>query len=270
MTRVCFTRLTLNVIRVFRALPIKSGHKQKLAAWLFRSSETSVQLLSGPLEGKRMALRLRNGEVAYWAGTFESHLVAAIESIVLPELKAGTVIFDIGAHIGYYTLLLAELFPRSKIYAFEPHPENFERLRANVSMNSMLGRVQLLRTAVSDREGKVRFHKGPTNWSGGLDPNHRGGTIGSVEVMSSRIDSLVFEELRVAPQLIKIDVEGYEEKVLYGGQQTLSMAKPVLVIECHSEKSYRRTLDFLREVRYSARLISQPSSSDYHLIAKAS
>src|SRR2546422_5286600 len=78
-----------------------------------------------------------------------------VTELIQNEVKTGDVVLDIGAHIGYYTLMFAELVgPHGKVFAFEPVPSNFALLQKNVQFNGYHS-VALIQKAVSDKEGKA-------------------------------------------------------------------------------------------------------------------
>ena len=79
------------------------------------------------------------------------------------HVKKGDVVLDIGANIGYYTLIFAELVgEKGKVYAFEPDPTNFDLLRKNVEINGYRN-ITLIQKAVSNKNGKISFYSKKTN-----------------------------------------------------------------------------------------------------------
>ena len=78
---------------------------------------------------------------------------------VMNEIKKGDVVLDIGANIGYYTLIFARLVgEEGKVFAFEPDPENFALLKKNVEINGYHN-VVLVQKAISNKTGKIRLFK---------------------------------------------------------------------------------------------------------------
>lgn len=135
---------------------------------------------------------------------------------LMDEVCEGDVVIDVGAYIGLYTIPLAKrVGPKGKVVAFEPDPENFTRLKEHVALNSVGERVELIQAAVGIRSGTVPFKAtGQTGSHVTLDSRHSSHTVRSVT-----LDEILLHR-RV--DLIKIDVEGYEEKVLEGGLHLLS------------------------------------------------
>ncbi|MBI2331372.1 MAG: FkbM family methyltransferase, partial [Chloroflexi bacterium] len=90
-----------------------------------------VTVAGGGLAGLRLQLDMQK-EKDYWLGTYEPELQAALRDLARPGMTA----YDVGAHIGYISLLLARaVSPSGRVFAFEPLPANLERLQANLTLN---------------------------------------------------------------------------------------------------------------------------------------
>jgi len=90
--------------------------------------------------------------------------------VVKNTVKEGMRVLDLGANIGYYTLLLAELVgSEGKIYAVEPLPSNFERLKKHIALNKLQSRVEIENVAISDRTGEMEFFIGEKHNLGSLE-----------------------------------------------------------------------------------------------------
>jgi len=134
---------------------------------------------------------------------------------IMPLASPNSIIADVGANIGIYTVALANrVGAHGKVFAFEPDPDNFEILKNHVALNRISDRVELINAALGERDGSVGFMKGRGSES------HVSPTVSeeTSHVRCIRLDS-VFQGQRV--DLLKIDVEGYEEKVLAGGDSLL-------------------------------------------------
>jgi FkbM family methyltransferase len=142
-------------------------------------------------------------------------------------LRPGDHVLDIGANIGTYTLFAAaRVAPGGRITAFEPEPRNAGRLRENVAINHLEGRVDVHAVAVADRPGTVAF-LADRDVSNGLaasdDP--RGETI---EVPAVRLDDVV--EAHPGLAVAKLDVEGAEGLALDGARNLLAAGRPAVWI----------------------------------------
>src|SRR5690606_25077465 len=85
-----------------------------------------------------------------------------LTKFLINNIEPSWISFDIGAHYGFYSLLLAELAPQGKVYAFEPAPANYKLLRKNVSETA---NIELNNLAVSDTSGEIAFYEFPALYS---------------------------------------------------------------------------------------------------------
>lgn len=148
------------------------------------------------------------------------------------SVREGSVVVDVGASLGYYTLLLARLVgPSGRVYAFEPIPRDFAILKRNVRANGYRN-VVLENKAVSDMEGMARFYISPASYGmSSLCPMTNPESIINVEVVS--LDSYIQEDV----DLIKVDVEGAESLVVKGSRRLIqNSSHPRLVIEFAPER----------------------------------
>lgn len=139
------------------------------------------------------------------------------------EIKQGDVVLDIGANIGYYTLLASKkVGAHGRVYAFEPDPTNFSLLRKNVALNGCEN-VILVNKAVAARSETLKLYLSEVNFG-----DHR--TYASEEARESisiectSIDDY-FRDKDENIDFIKMDIQGFECKALSGMQATLKMSK---------------------------------------------
>lgn len=153
-----------------------------------------------------------------------SHLYEPYEShLLMGLLRAGDVAVDVGAMIGYYTVIFARLVGGSgRVHAFEPDPDNHALLSKNVEMNSYR-HVTCHRAAVGAETAKGRLWQAPAN----RGDNHVFPTEGrdSVEVDIVALDDVIDGPV----DLVKIDVQGYEAQVLRGMERLIA-ASPQLAM----------------------------------------
>ena len=167
----------------------------------------------------------------------------------LAHLRSGMCVFDIGANMGYYTLLAARAVgPSGLVYAFEPEPHNFELLTRSVAENGFTN-VRPVRAAVSNNAGTVRLHLdranfGAHSFEAGSVPTPSGH---SVEVETVRLDDFV-EQARSfeAGVVVKIDVQGAEALVVEGGSRFLALPRIVVLLEFWPEALARTGADAAR------------------------
>ncbi len=180
-----------------------------------------------------------------WLGTYEREKRQEFER----SLSPGDVLYDIGANVGFYTVLGASIVGSDgAVYAFEPMPRNLEFLRRHAAINR-LENVRVIDAAVSDSAGTATFDDTQHPSMGSLSA---GGTL---TVRTVRIDDLVASgELR-PPTVVKIDVEGAEEMVLAGAAETLRTHRPAIFLATHGPEIHASCLATLRSLGYDLRAL---------------
>lgn len=130
---------------------------------------------------------------------------------------------DVGAHYGFYTVLIARTLPDLSVVAFEPVPENFAILEENLRLNG-LHRVEALRVAASETAGTRTFQLAEASDSCSFYPHDQAPNRGSIEVCTDTLDAVLSRHPQARSPLIKIDTEGHELAVLDGLAQALEAA----------------------------------------------
>lgn len=198
--------------------------------------KTVLPILSGPLRGKKWIVGSHNHSV--WLGTYETK-----QSRTFAEKCAGSKIFlDLGAHAGYYTLLYKSINRNSKVYSFEPVETNYNYFQKHVILND-LTKVIPFHKAVSNEEGTLRFARG--NAVGGkLSDN------GDMEVSAVKLSRLFEEKVIECPDIIKMDIEDAEYKVLKDLQPFLKVYKCKIFLSTHSREVRNACLELLSNLDY--------------------
>jgi FkbM family methyltransferase len=146
--------------------------------------------------------------------------------VVCRTVRTGDTVVDVGAHIGWYSVIAADLVGRDgRVVALEPFPESFAALERNVARNR-LAQVTALCTAASDRSCTARLGRQAGSDSGSVTIGYRG-VEGLADVETRRLDDLLGDTGAV--RLLKVDVEGHEAQVLAGAQGVLSRTDTVLI-----------------------------------------
>ena len=152
-------------------------------------------------------------------------------------LREGDVVFDVGAHVGFFTLLGARLIgARGQVHAFEPVPSNYQHLQENVALNGY-SNVRATRAAVGDSEGEVSLGLRDERLVGSSTCDYTvGAELGSVTAPVTTLDRYVAEHAIGPVRLVKIDVEGFEPAVLTGLKRTFESAPPAaIMLELNAE-----------------------------------
>ena len=280
MTSNCVSRAAVTVAR---ALPESLRHSlahSRLTRALTRAAYEALigtgpdEVVSLPqLGGLRMRIDTRSFK-GYVLGTHEPCVVNAIRQHVIP----GQSVVDIGAHLGYFTLLMASrVGEHGQVYAFEPSERLSPVLQANIEMNALTPRVRIERLAVSDQTGQVQL------WGRENDLNAVRSMISSsplavplgepadVETVASvRLDDYFSERGLVGVDFLKIDVEGAEGLVLRGAAGILKSFHPVVLVEMHTfaGSTHEVAADILQSHGYVLTTIDKEyGETAYHCLA---
>jgi len=153
---------------------------------------------------------------------------------IMAEVREGDVVADVGAFIGLYTVALANrIGPTGALFSFEPDEYNFEMLTEHVKLNHLGEQVKLIAGAVGSRDGQLDFTSNGSESHVSVNSGANGDGKGSPVVTCHTLDN-VFADRRL--DVLKIDVEGYEEMVLRGAASLLadSARKPrAIFLEVH-------------------------------------
>jgi FkbM family methyltransferase len=167
---------------------------------------------------------------------------------VLPELKDGDCIVDIGANIGYTALLFASQAKNCNVIAFEPHPVTFQKAQKNILLNPGLS-IQLLNMGLGSKKDKLQLSEVNEANSGmnRILPADSASGFRSAIVEIERLDDVLKQKNISKVDFIKIDVEGYEAQVLAGAKDTLASSQPVILMEL-DDNNLRDNLSTAAEV----------------------
>jgi len=180
-----------------------------------------------------------------WLGSYEYEKRKLFEKVV----EKGSIVFDIGAHVGYYSLLASALVgPKGKVFAFEPLPRNVSYLKRHIALNRITN-IEVLEIAVSDNNGTMKFKEGDANSMGHLSET------GPILVKTNSLDALISKQRIPVPDYIKIDVEGAELEVLNGANSLLTNYHPTIFLSTHGRDIHQACCNYLTFSGYTFKLI---------------
>ena len=176
-------------------------------------------------------------KLLFWNGA-EGYEYTTIFKKIIPSCK---VFLDVGANIGYYSILAAIRNPSVKVFAFEPASAPFYYLKKNVALNELTERLKIFKVALAEKNGNINFfeffnpdaYHTPYNLGGAgttkklFESQQR---TRNVQVPCQTLDHFC-EENKLIPDLIKLDTEGTENFILMGGVETLKRCKPIVICE---------------------------------------
>jgi FkbM family methyltransferase len=208
-----------------------------------------VPVLCGPVRGSRWIMG--SARHAYWLGTYEYDK----QKQIAKELSPSSVFYDLGANVGFYTLLAAKRATAGRVYAFEPLPRNIEFLRRHLELNRVRN-AGVLELAVSDVTGPALFKEAGNSFMGRLE----GG--GKLNVLTATLDGLLQQGRILPPSVIKIDVEGAELLALRGSREVFQQFRPVLFLATHGREVHAECVQLLALWKYECKDLGDGACKD--------
>jgi FkbM family methyltransferase len=182
----------------------------------------------------------------YALGIYEPQMQEAIAR----ELKPSQVFYDVGGNAGFFSLLAARIAgPSGKVFTFEPLPSNSDVVSEQIAVNS-ISNIELVKAAVGGASGKAMLK--PDGAATAVLAGGNGQSAVADDAMIS-VDVITLDDFikdHRKPDLMKIDVEGFEAEVLDGASAMLGPDGPVLIIEIHHDEASRRVQKTLRDAGY--------------------
>jgi FkbM family methyltransferase len=211
----------------------------------FAMTVLAFNLLGGP-DGRSMKLdldpALSNEQTILNFVTKGRYYEPEIARLLLQVLRDGDTAIDVGANVGFFSILAATMVGRTgKVICFEPDPANRARLANNLAINGYTN-ATVIESPATDKAGAVDFYINSDNSGGNAlwDPAQFPGNLRSqAEKKVSKVPATTIDaeakRLRLAkPKLIKVDTEGADQKVLEGARKLLAKtAVPFVVSELH-------------------------------------
>ena len=207
---------------------VTAGSASRAPQWLRRPLKRAYGLLLSALPGDHLVSRLPGGE-SFRVHTDHRHLAWNAEeyAAMKARVRPGATVLDVGANVGAYTLLFATWAgPEGRVFAFEPAEASRAGLQRHLALNDLSARVTVRPEAVSDTDGVVTFLDAGTSGDNRIVSAR---ADGARHVPSTTIDTFC-SQMRIAPDLIKIDIEGAELAALRGARRTIAARGEALAL----------------------------------------
>jgi FkbM family methyltransferase len=207
------------------SLPNKAKQAaRKLVRWWVQGKDLRISAGAG----RGLRFNSAHSNPAYTIGTNEM----PVQHALVEHLRPGDTFYDIGANVGFFTMLAAHLVgDAGEVIAFEPVPKNAAAIRHNQHLNGFRN-ITILEQAVANTCGTAQLQV--THVSGGATLTEAG-QVQDIEyllqVPVTTVDACLRDHKYSAPNVIKIDVEGAELSVLLGMSYTIHCYRPVVIFE---------------------------------------
>jgi len=203
------------------------------------------------LWGTRMTSYLPEGNTFYYYGYCEANLT----NFLLRYLKDNDVVLDVGAHVGFYSMLSSVLIgEKGCVHSFEPTPWTFKLLKQNTEK---LSNVILNNNAVSDKKESISFQDYGPGY-GAYNTAHAGGSTLKKKSETVHVETIVLDdycrEKNIQPTFIKLDAEGYEFSILNGMNYLLEEIRPLVTLEVAGDEGWsdncKKSINYLLSKKY--------------------
>jgi FkbM family methyltransferase len=220
-------------------------------------AESVVRIPSGELRGWRwIAGSSTNG---CWLGTYERHM----QRLFRERIRPGAIVFDVGANVGFFTLLASKLAGDSgRVYAFEPLPRNLDFLERHVRLND-LANVYVEALAVAATSGEAHFRVAQHASMGGLAEG------GDLRVVTASLDDLIASGRVARPGFIKMDIEGAESDALRGAARLLADGSLTIALSTHGWQQHENCRSILAAAGFKVELLKDGAADGDYLILAA-
>ena len=219
------------------------------------------------LWGTKMTSYLPEGNTFYYYGYCEANLT----NFLLGFLKEGNVVIDVGAHIGFYSMLASALVgEEGQVHSFEPTPWTFDLLRQNTKK---LSNVVLNNNAASDKKVSIPFRDYGLGY-GAYNTAHKNGSILNKKAKTIIIKTIALddycEDKNIRPDFIKLDAEGHEYAILNGMNRLFEKTRPLVALEVVGSDEWadnrERSIEFLMDKKYKPYEMSLEGFISPHII----
>ncbi|MEA2236568.1 MAG: hypothetical protein QOC81_1292 [Thermoanaerobaculia bacterium] len=232
-----------DLLRTILRLPLRLVPRNKI-----------MRIRSGPLRGSKWIAG--SAPHSSWLGTYERQ----VQQLFCERIRQGDVVFDIGANVGFFTLLASKLAgPSGHVYAFEPFPRNLSYIEKHLRLNDVTN-VTVQPIAIASTSGSARFGDGENDSQGRLSEK------GEVVVRTASLDDLMAEGSVRIPAFIKMDIEGAESEALRGASTLLASTGLTLVLSTHGHVQQERCWAALQSAGFDLRLLRDGAADGDYLV----
>lgn len=252
-------RLLQNPVKYALAI----GHRKLV----YNKTKEGILKATNTFFGKKMTVMLPAGTDIYLTGAKSHTSEIRLAKFLIHELNKGNVFLDVGAHFGYFTMLAATLVGKEgKVFSIEASKYTFKVLKKNTSEEAT---IHCFHTAIANNKEPLKFYEFPILFSEYNstevnqyihEPWYQKNKPTKFLVACTTLNDFINEQ-KIEPKIIKIDVEGAENKVIEGGLKYFTTHSPIVVMEYLIPSRYnvahRQATEMLRNIGYKTMLINK-------------
>ena len=217
-------------------------------------AQMPMPILQGKLKGQKWIVG--SSSHGCWLGSYEFDKQRIFERTI----AQGSTVFDLGGHVGFYTLLSSALVGATgKVFVFEPLPRNLFYLNKHLHLNNIKN-VTVIEAAVLDKVGTATFEESSMRSMGYLSSN------GKLQVRTVSLEDLIESGELPVPDYLKIDIEGAEFLALSGAKSILKSSHPTIFLATHGDIIHQKCCHLLQSLGYQIQPIDGLSLEQSHEI----
>lgn len=250
-----------NLRRIGKFFP--SRGKYRIIKFLYNYQSSSIQgidICVPYLPEYNFRFLVNTKDIIGWKIFFFGEYEESTNQLLRKFVRPGDHILEAGANNGSETLLLSRLAGEGKVYAFEPIPHVFNRLKFNVEINGLGKNIVLSQIALGEENKTVYFNIFPLNYANqGMSSKYGNNQMTTkIEVEQVTLDSWVERNNIPKIDFLKMDIQGAEIDLIKGGKNSLQKFKPVVFTEAaESWLDIKVLYRLLKELNYKVYFIGE-------------
>lgn len=257
LRKLTFTR------KVISMLPERARFRIAKKLYNYEASGINGIDLVAPLQDNGLVCFINTKDLIGWKIFFFGEYEQGTNNILAKYIKPGDTVIEAGANIGSETLLIAKLAGNGQVYAFEPNPYTFERLKINTSINE-LSNIHAYDYALGETNKTIQFNIYPKNFcnSGMSSKYMETSQTRKIDVTQKTLDSFLADNNVGKVDFIKMDIQGAEMDMLMGAADTIARYKPTIFTEaCEPYNDTKVLYGLLKNAGYGIYLIGDHNTT---------
>ncbi len=243
--------------RLVSLLPQRLRFRAAKALYNYESEQINGVDLVVPLQNNGLLCFVSTKDLIGWKIFFFGEYEADTNRVLAKYIKPGDTVIEAGANIGSETLLISKLIGSGKLFAFEPNPYTFERMKMNLQINELTN-VEACDIALGEQDGVIHFNIYPKNFcnSGMSSKYMETSRTRKIDIVQQKLDSFVQQHGIAKVDFIKMDIQGAEMDMISGGLETIRRDKPSIFTEaCEPYNDTKLLYRTLKDCGYNIYLI---------------